>query len=440
MSRTITRLVSFTAAFALVAAVSLCKAETKEKESAAAEQSLGYTYSRSLAELAAYVDNIDTSLEKAMVSGTDEGRLMQAAKVWRESAAAKACLSSLPYADQKLENTNKFLSQVGEYSYSLARRAAAGEPITAKEGETVKKLAGYAENLKSQLYELLDTVAADGYDLSAVTDELNGTSPAENGAFVQMEGSYEEYPSLIYDGPFSDHLQQGKQKALENEREITKSEAEAIAKAFTNGVLTSCDGKREGTTPVYCFYGDGTYLELTVKGGKVLNYVRDRAVQKTNHTREEAVAKAKSLLAKYGLSSMQETYTIEDDNTLLINFAYAFGGTVCYPDLIKLRIALDDLSLLGAETSGFLANHTSRQKPTQTLSADEARKSVSPALTVLSVRTAFICPQGLTETFVYEFTCRAENGRNVLCYIDAVTGREADLLLLLETPGGLLTV
>ena len=60
---------------------------------------------------------------------------------------------------------------------------------------------------------------------------------------------------------------------------------------------------------------------MTVQGGKVLNFVRDRAVQEMKHTREEAVAKAKSLLSAYGLSSMQETYTIEDDNTLLINFA-----------------------------------------------------------------------------------------------------------------------
>ena len=437
--RCVVRLAAFTAAFFVAATAAVWKAEKAEREQAAAETALGYTYQKSLAELASYVDNIDTALEKGLCSGTAEGKRLQAAKVWREAAAAKACLASLPYADGRLENTGRFLSQVGEYAYALTRKTEDGS-VTPEEEKTVQKLSGYASGLKAQLYDLLSSAAADGYDFSSVTDKLS--LPVGNGTdvFVQMEGSYEDYPSLIYDGPFSDHLQKGEQKALAQEREISQEEAEKIAASFTNGRLSACEGRREGTPPVYVFAGDGEYLELTVRGGKVLNFVSTRPVGEPRHTREEAVARGEELLRAYGLPSMTATYTLEDENTLLINFAATQGDTVCYPDLIKLRIALDDLSLVGAEASGYLANHTARQKPETTLSPEEARKSINPALTIEKIGTAFVCPGGLTEYYVYEFTCTADTGRRVLCYIDAVTGREVDLLLLLDTPGGTLTV
>lgn len=422
------RLIAFSAALLTVACVSFVCAEGQKAETKKAKQTVEYSYQKSLAELAAYVDNLSVSLEKALCSGTEEGRAVQAAKVWREAAAAKACLSSLPATNGKLENTNKFLSQVGEYAYALTRRTAEGEPITVKEGETVKELSRYAQSLKDELYDMLDN-AESGFSLAAWTEDD-----------VQSEESYESYPTLIYDGPFSDHLYVGEQKAIAGKSEISERQASLLASAFSNGIFTSCSGKREGTLPVYIFEKGDYYLELTKKGGCVLTFVHNRTVNETRHTAEEAVAAAETALREYGLPDMAATYTLESDNTLLINFAYSLNGTVCYPDLIKIRIALDDLSVLGVEASGYLASHTSREKPETVIGITEAKKSVSSALKINRVQTAFICPNGLTEYFVYEFAGVTETGREVLCYIDAKTGREVDLLLLLSTPGGKLTV
>lgn len=406
----------------------------------AAETALTYTYWRSLAELADYVDNIDASLEKTLCSGTDEGTVLHAAKVWREAAAAKACLSAMPTVDGRLDQTSKFLSQVGEYSYSLANRATAGRPISQEERETLTALSGYAATLREHLHGLIGDLTADGYLCENLMDQLIPEEEGGNDSFTQMDGSYEDYPSLIYDGPFSDHLIDGESKALTGRPDITEEEAVSLARRWTGDRLNTCIGKREGAIPVYVFDNGSQYLEITVKGGYGLIYNDDRDVLRTQYGVGEGLEAAREFLQRVGLKNMTDTYYVEDGNTLLINFAATQGDAVCYADLIKVTVAMDDLSIIGYEAAGYLSNHTTRDKPATTLSAREAMERISPYLTVESGQMAFVCPGGLTEYYAYEFQCRSETDRQVLVYIDAVTGREVDLLLLLETPGGTLTI
>ncbi len=429
------RLIAFAVA-ALAVAAGFARMATLRM--AAAETALSYAYRRSLTELADYVDNIDAALEKTLCSGTDSGTTIHAARVWRESAAAKACLSALPSQNGQLENTGKFLSQVGEYSYSLANRASAGQAITQEERDTLIKLSDYAASLRDNLHSLLDDLSAEGYETEQLLTRLGGEG--EEGSFTQMEGSYEDYPSLIYDGPFSDHLLSGPLKMLDKAPTLSEEQAEERVKQWTDGRLTACTAMREGHIPVYVFQQGDEYLELTKQGGYVLQYSHDRDVMSTEYSIGEAVEAAENFLSEHGCTTMTDTYYMEDGHTLLINFAFKDGGAVCYPDLIKVRVAMDDLSVIGLEAAGYLANHTVRHKPDKQRSVAEALQSVSPYLTVEEGQMAFICPGGLTEYYVYEFVCRSETGRQVLVYVDAVTGREVDLLLLISTPGGTLTV
>ena len=63
-----------------------------------------------------------------------------------------------------------------------------------------------------------------------------------------------------------------------------------------------------------------------------------------------------------------------------------------------------------------------------------------PKLSVISHRTAVIPTDGGGEVLCYEYTCRAGNGRKVLVYINAVTAKEEQVLLLEENENGTLTI
>ena len=58
---------------------------------------------------------------------------------------------------------------------------------------------------------------------------------------------------------------------------------------------------------------------------------------------------------------------------------------------------------------------------------------------VKKTQFSFIPMEDGNEIFTYEFLCSDKNGTDVLVYIDAISGTEADIKILLYSDGGILT-
>ena len=96
--------------------IMLYKKQTEYKQ--ASENS----YNMAFYELVDYVQNVETYLAKSMISSTPEHGAETLTHLWREANLAQAYLSRLPIESQELENTEKFLNQVSDYSYTLSRK------------------------------------------------------------------------------------------------------------------------------------------------------------------------------------------------------------------------------------------------------------------------------------------------------------------------------
>ncbi len=75
---------------------------------------------------------------------------------------------------------------------------------------------------------------------------------------------------------------------------------------------------------------------------------------------------------------------------LTINFAAQQGEVLCYPDLVKVSVALDNGRVVGFESEGYLMNHTLRDLPRSPVSLGKAQAALSPALDILTHRLALI--------------------------------------------------
>ena len=53
-----------------------------------------------------------------------------------------------------------------------------------------------------------------------------------------------------------------------------------------------------------------------------------------------------------------------------------------YPDLIKVKVALDDGEILGIETTGYLNSHTERELVSEEISIEEARENINENLEI----------------------------------------------------------
>ena len=87
---------------------------------------------------------------------------------------------------------------------------------------------------------------------------------------------------------------------------------------------------------------------------------------------------------------MEPTYYLKQGGAVTINYAYTQDDVTIYPDLIKLKIALDNGEVLGMETSGYLNNHTERTIPKANVTLAEARKNLNQNLVITSEGLAII--------------------------------------------------
>lgn len=407
---------------------------------------LEVSYLRAMEDLTTYTENISTTLTKGIYAGTPAKLNALTAQLWKEAAAAKVALSQIPSGRFNLENTYKFLAQVGEYAVSLAKKAESGQQLSDEERENLQILSDYADNLEQSLLNAQMEVRSGRMTIGAAeTAAANMDAEAAPDLaedLAEFEEGFTAYPTLIYDGPFSDHLLQKEPEWLKGTEEVTLAQArEKAATAFNvdSGMMRN-ESDEEGQMPSYTFSFDNRTAAITKQGG-FLSYLTDpRQPEQTTLSPEEAIAKAKNYLNWLKIPDMSMTYYEIAGNILTANFAYQDGDVICYTDLIKISVAMDDGGILSFDARGFLTNHMERDLPSPTLTPEEAQKSVSTALTVDKSRLALIPSDGEMERFCYEFHCRTEDDQELLVYVNAETGAEEQLLILSIDENGTLVI
>ncbi len=439
--RSIVRIISFA-----IAAISVLgyMAYTNAREAKQLKQTLDYTYLRSVSDLATNVDNIKNTLSKGMYSGTPEMLQSLTSKLCTEASAAKSYLATLPVSELNLENTYKFLSQVGNYCSSLSTKANRGEALTTEDHENLSKLHEYCQSLSEDMWELESQIAGGFISFDKTKKTLAQTQDGENptvaNGFKEFEESFTDYPTLIYDGPFSDHILEREPLLIKNEKEVDRATARKKALAATGRESIGDDDNEKGKMPSYVFKGDGVTASITKAGGLLSYMIKSRDVLESNLTVDEAKEQAEKYINKLATGELTSTYYEIIDNVITINYAAIEGDITLYTDLIKVSVALDNGEILGFDARGYIVNHHKRDLSPPTISKNEAQASVSASLSVNGTKLAVIPTSGLNEVLTYEFSCVDRTGQKVLVYVNADTGREEQILILLISDSGVLTM
>lgn len=444
--RTIIRLSSYLAALIVTLGAGTIVGYSK---SAQYKAQLEATYLRALEDTSSYVSNLSTDLTKGLYSASPVQMSLISSKLYKEASAAKASLSALPVAELHLENTYRFLSQVGDYAMSLSKKAMSGQAITKEETETLTSLTKYASEFGNYISDLeqgitLGVINVNDLEQTAL-DNKNGAEDAEDNpsqtGFRSMEDTFTGYPNLIYDGPFSDHLLERKPRLIQSMANVTRDAARQKA-ADAAGVDTQAlmDGSDENSQMAsYSFYNDNVTIGVTKRGGLVTYMVASHAPTETKISAQDAIQKAKEYLASHGADNMTVTYYDTADHIMTINFAYQQGDVLCYTDLIKVGVAMDSGKIVSYDARGYITNHMERTIAAPKLTLAQAQQKVSSALTVESSQKALIPSSGQNEVLTYEFKTKSQSGEHVLVYINGETGQEEQLLILIETETGVLT-
>ena len=398
-------------------------------------------YNRVFAELTEYVDDLEITLCKGQVVSTPMQMAKLSADLHSQASGAKANLALLPINGRNLEKTSEFLSQVGEYANCISEKMLRGEKIGKKEIQTMQELSGYANTLKSGLDEMLigindGNISFDGE--KGALPSFSGGKTAMASELEALEEEFHNYPSLIYDGPFSQHLTLKESLLTKGKAELTKKQVLKKAKKLIGDEKASVS-EIGGKLPCYSVNSNSAVAEYTKHGGILLMLMKDRHIEEEKLSVSDAKKKASAFLKENGFNDMRESYYENMGGSVVINYAYEQDGYIVFPDLVKVKVALDDGEIIGFESRGYVMNHTYRSIPKPVITAEDALKNVNSDLQIKETTMAVIPLESGNEACCYQIK-GVVSGRHFLIYVNTQTGDTEDVQILLENERGTLAV
>ena len=100
---------------------------------------------------------------------------------------------------------------------------------------------------------------------------------------------------------------------------------------------------------------------------------------------------------------------------------------------------MDNGDIMGIESKGYLYAHQNREIPAPKISPEAAKTKISDRVQISDQGFAVIPTQFKTEIFTYEFKGKLDD-RDCLIYIGTLSGEEEEILLIINTEQGVLTM
>ena len=403
---------------------------------------LEVSYQQSLSELNECLSNVNTDLTKSIYSNSTGEIYDLSRDLYASCSVAKNALSRLPVKQMELANAYKFLSQASDYAQFIGAKLESGKPISDKERKNLYTLQKYCEQFCDASSSMVKVAQAGGKITNGeVKSTVTLPKNALSNSFSQSAKTFESFPTLLYDGPFSDLVLNKKSKLLSGAKVYSKQECKRIAADCldVSDDRVSFDSDDKSKLPCYTFKCARHTVSVTKQGGYIKNILYSGIIKSSDISEENAINIAGAFLNNIGYKNMAESYYSTQNNICLINFAYCEKDVYCYGDLIKVGVSLSDGRIVSLDAETYLKNHIKRDKLSAKLSEKEAAAYVSPFLTINSAKKCYIPKESGKEVLCYEFNCTSsQTGEDTLVYINCNTAREEDILLLLQTDGGTL--
>lgn len=419
------------------------------------ETALDNHYQRLFYDVKDHVEKVQVSLSKALLATTKERNVLLFTQIMDDAASAKDKLAQMPISHADSAATEKFLTQAADYSYFIIQKHLEGQDITPDQREALKGIQLNAEAFNNELNVLADNLIEKNFivGMAKAGMDTNNDGMSTNTfvtSLVNLDKEVAKAPELIYDGPFADQMINKKPVGLSgNQVDMNKAQQAALnfigrenkgnIQAFEEG-----EGINDLKIPSYTFQIENnngrdlmTYVSVSKQGGKVLNMTNPRGVNDKKLSVEQGLKKAQEYLINKGFDNMEPNYNLRYDGTVLYNFVYTEGDVTIYPDLIKVKVALDTGEIVGFDASAYYLNHQKRNLNQDSISESEARAQVKTDFNIDSIRLAMI-PKGEKEVVCYEFKGKYE-GADFIVYINAQTGQEEQILQIIKNENGTLT-
>lgn len=401
-------------------------------------------YQRAFHDLNFHIDALQDELGKTLALNSRKQISSCLASVWRLAYTAQSDLGQLPLTLMPFNKTEEFLAKIGDFSYRIAIRDLDTEPMTENEYKTLNTLYKNSIDIQNDLQKVQEKVIANqlrwmDVEIALAQEEKQMDNTIIDG-FKTIDKKVEEFPEIDW-GPNINYLEEKKKEKGKNLKGKTVSAEDAKNKAISFLGISLSDNievNKSGKGSDYEVYSiliknkNTVHLDVTKVGGHVTWMIINREIKEKKLSTQQTIDKGNEFLKNHQYTSMIPVRIDQYNNSIIINYAYQQDNVVIYPDMISLKIALDNGEVIGFQSSEYIFNHKKRNIPSPKITKESLKNKVNPNLNITSIRQVLIEDFNGKEILTYEVT--GEIGKNTYrIYINAITGIEEEIQKV--TPG-----
>ena len=419
-------------------------ATARAEESAADERYRALaesTYRKSYYSLLYNMDGLEGATNKLTVASGKALRQEYLSDISSYATAAAENMSDFTPEETGDSRIMKFINQTGDFAKYLDDKLNKGGAISERDLATLEEIAVAVREIKISLASLTEEVESGGFSF---VDTLRETDSNFSRTLRSFEEKEVDYPSMIYDGPFSDSLLDRQPKALSGE-EVDESGCRETVTRVTGAEENADISVKSGSKSYFETYdcevetaAGRAYVTVAKKGAFPVSFALPEATESsTRISAEGAEAVAEGYLSDLGFTGMKAVWASLYDNVYYINLASYLDGVILYPDLIKVKVGGESGKVVGMEALNYIYNHEERTLAAPTVTEQEAAEAISEYIAVSSCRLALVPTKAGGEVLTYEFF-GTKGEDKYFVYVDAESGEELKIMRVLDGERGLL--
>lgn len=396
-------------------------------------------YKKNYFELVDSVNSADMQISKLLASESDDYQSKMLTEIAQTAKEMQSNVAALPLSGDSVVQSVRFINQMSGYTETLQDKIDKGGSLTEADLQTLNEMHDSLTEMKRYLNQMT-TKMSSGYSILKASSKTNGDYDDFTVEFAQIKSSDADYPTMIYDGPFSDSVVNQKVKGLSGS-ELSKEEVyKKVDTVFKNISNLKYDGQANGKFNTYNFSlltsdNQKLFVQATKVGGNILTVSGNVESDIKNITYEQAEKIALDFAKLNGVENAQVVWSEELSSQAYFNIAPVQDNIILYPDLVKVKVDMEYGDVIGYDAITYFTNHTKRDLSASKISVASAKQQISDTFEIKNQRLVLAPLDYNREVLCYEFECE-RNGSTYYFYINAETGVEENILKVVKTNDG----
>lgn len=396
-------------------------------------------YQSNLYSLIDSVNNLENKLSKTISANGSTYQRKTLLEASQNASEAEISIASLPLSQSDIQDTVKMVNQISGYTTTLADNLAKGGTLSEDEISTLTRVHESVVDLQNQLNEFARKMER-GYSILDASLDIDTDSNGFSRAISSLKNNDIEYPTMIYDGPFSDSVVNSNIKGLKKDKISKEEAATKLEELYKNAVKIDYQGETNGKFSTYNYRVTNSneeelYIQMTQIEGHILTIsgAGENGAQTIDY--EAAKNIALEFAKENGIEDGEVVWndTIKED--VYLNIAPKENGIILYPDLVKVKVNLVSGTVVGYDATSYFTNHTARTLSKGSLSLADAKGKVPSKFTIENARYVLSPLDYNREVVCVEVEATGE-GSTYYFYYNVNDGSLENVLKVIKTDDG----